>query len=395
MTEKTLGLYVHFPFCLSKCPYCDFYSVTDKEPMKRYIEALSLHMQDYTKAASSHDIDSIFFGGGTPTALPTKQLLDVIDSIYDSFNVRGDAEFTIEANPATVKAPDLRHLRKAGVNRLSLGLQSANDDELKSLGRIHTFEDFKESYKAARKAGIDNISIDLMYGIPGQTKESFTQTLEEVMVLDPEHISLYGLKIEEGTPFAESKASLPLPDEDTECGIYFHAIEVLEAKGWGQYEISNFAKHGRQCVHNLRYWNCEEYLGFGPGAHSYFGSRRFAIRRSLEDYIRNMEYPGSVKDMLSENYEIKASERLGEYVMLRMRLTEGVDTEFFAAQFGLDFEKLFGKYLTLYSQNGFMEKKGRRWSFTPKGMYVSNYILSAMLDFDSDILRGIADGSDR
>ena len=395
MTEKTLGLYVHFPFCINKCPYCDFYSSTSKEDVSRYASALILQMEDYSKAASKHDVDTVFFGGGTPTAVPVKQLLRVIDGIYDNFNVRGDAEFTLEANPATVKTSTLRRLRRAGVNRLSLGLQSANDNELKALGRIHTFEDFVKSFKMARKAGIDNISVDLMYGIPEQTPESFAHTLEQVTALDPEHISIYSLKIEEGTPFHERKDTLNLPDEDSECQMYYSAVEYLASKGYEQYEISNFAKAGRQCVHNLRYWNCEEYIGFGPGAHSYFSDRRFAIKKSTEDYVKSMEFPGSVSDILSESYTVKASERIGEYVMLRMRLTEGVDTEFFAAAFGLDFERIFGKYLQLYSKNGFMEKNGRCWSFTPKGMFVSSYILSSMLDFDSDILKGIANGSDK
>ena len=395
MTEKTLGLYVHFPYCLSKCPYCDFHSETDRASASRYVEALCLHMEDYAAATDEYDIDTIFFGGGTPTALPVKQLLTVIDAVYDNFNVLSDAEFTVEVNPATVKRAELKKLRRAGVNRLSIGLQSADDGELAALGRIHTFADFKLCFEAARKAGFDNISVDLMYGIPTQTPESFAKTLDTVIALAPEHISLYALKIEEGTPFAAQKDTLPLPGEDAECEMYFSAIETLKAHGYAQYEISNFAKPGRACVHNLRYWNCEEYLGFGPGAHSYFGGRRFAFRRHTENYIRHLEYPGSVADMLSEDYEIKPTERLGEYVMLRMRLTEGVDTEFFAARFGVDFEKLFGSYLTKYSENGFMEKTQRAWRFTPKGMYVSNYILSAMLDFDSDILSGIADGTDR
>ncbi len=395
MTEKTLGLYVHFPFCINKCPYCDFYSSTDMTHIDRYTSAVVLQMQDYAKAASRHDVDTIFFGGGTPSCLPVKQLLKVIDGIYDNFNVRGDVEFTMEANPATVKTSVLRKLRRAGVNRLSIGLQSAVNSELKALGRIHTFEEFKESFAAARKAGFDNISVDLMYGIPNQTPESFLYSLKKVTELGPEHISMYGLKIEEGTPFDKMKETLSLPDEDTECKMYFDGVEYLSSHGWTQYEISNFAKPAKQCLHNMRYWNCEEYIGFGPGAHSYFGERRFAYRRSMAEYINNMEFPGSVTDILSENYEIKQSERLGEYVMLRMRLTEGVDTEFFAASFGVDFERLFGKYLALYSKNGFLQKKGRKWSFTPKGMYVSNYILSAMLDFDSDILKGIANGSDK
>lgn len=395
MTEKTLGLYVHIPFCHSKCPYCDFYSDTDTAMASRYTEALLLHMEDYARAAAAHDVDTVFFGGGTPTVLPVSRLISILEGIEDTFTLRTDAEITVEANPATVSLSELKRLRRAGVNRLSMGLQSANNDELAALGRIHTFEEFADSFKAARKAGFRNISIDLMYGIPGQTLPSFRRTLEEVTALEPEHISVYGLKIEEGTPFAARKDSLMLPDEDTESEMYFEAIRFLASAGYAQYEISNFAKPGKQCLHNLRYWNCEEYLGFGPGAHSYFGGRRFAFRRSIEDYVRAMEFPGSVSDLLSEDYEIHPSERLGEYVMLRMRLTDGVDTDAFAARFGVSFEKLFGKYLKLYGTNGFMEKYGRRWRFTPKGMYVSNYILSAMLDFDSDILNGIADGSDR
>ena len=395
MTEKTLGLYVHIPFCFSKCPYCDFYSETDHALGSRYAQAVILHMEDYAKAASSYDIDSIFFGGGTPTALPVKQLLHILDGIYDNFNVRSDAEITVEANPATVTTGQLRRLRRAGINRLSLGLQSANAEELTALGRIHTYEDFEKSFLSARKAGFKNISVDLMYGIPGQTPESFRHTLETLVALAPDHISVYGLKIEDGTPFAERRDSLALPDEDSEAAMYFDAVSYLTEQGYAQYEISNFAKPGKTCVHNLRYWNCEEYIGFGPGAHSYFGNRRFAFRRSTEDYVKNMEYPGSVPDMLSENYEIAPNERLGEYVMLRLRLTEGVDTDAFAARFGIDFERKFGKYLALYEENGFMAKKGRSWFFTPKGMYVSNYILSAMLDFDSDIIRGVADGSDK
>ncbi len=395
MTEKTLGLYVHFPFCHSKCPYCDFYSETNTVAGARYAEAVVLHMEDYARSAASYDVDTVFFGGGTPTALPVNRLLTIIEGIFDNFNVRNDAEITVEANPATVTTSDLRRLRRAGVNRLSMGLQSADNEELKALGRIHTFEDFTKSFHAARKAGFSNISIDLMYGIPEQTPDSFRRTLEAVTALDPEHISLYGLKIEDGTPFAAQKDSLKLPDEDSECAMYFDAIRYLAAKGYAQYEISNFAKPGKQCLHNLRYWNCEEYLGFGPGAHSYFGGHRFAFRRNTEDYMKAMEFPGSVTDLLSENYAIRPSERLGEYVMLRMRLTEGVDTDAFTARFGVSFEKLFGKYIKLYHTHGFMEKTGRRWHFTPKGMYVSSYILSAMLDFDSDIVSGIADGSDR
>lgn len=395
MTEQTLGLYFHIPFCVSKCPYCDFYSVTSDEYIKRYTDALLLHMEDYSAAASGYDIDTVFFGGGTPTVLPKELILNLIEGIYDNFNIRRDAEFTLESNPATLTLSELKKYRRAGVNRLSIGLQSAVDRELAALGRVHSFNEFNESFAAARRAGFDNINVDIMYGIPGQTQKSFEHTLEAVCALDPEHISVYGLKIEDGTPFAQKKDSLNLPDEDTEYAMYFGAIDYLSENGYQQYEISNFAKSGRQCLHNLRYWNCDEYLGFGPGAHSYFGGRRFAFKRDLAGYIAALESPEKAKNLLSEDYEIKKSERLGEYVMLRLRLTDGVDTDVFAAKFGVSFERLFGKFLPLYLENGFMQKTGRKYTFTPKGMYVSNYILSAMLDFDSDIIKGVADGRDR
>ncbi len=405
MTEQTLGLYFHIPFCQSKCPYCDFYSAptssfselgsSGPDLTARYTDALLLHMEDYAKSAAGYEVDTVFFGGGTPTILPSSRLLSLLDGMNDFYNVRSDAEITLEANPATVSTSELRRLRRAGVNRLSMGLQSADDGELKALGRIHSFSDFVESFRAARKAGFSNISVDLMYGIPGQTRESFRETLSRVIDLDPEHISVYGLKIEEGTPFAARRDSLSLPDEDAEYEMYLEAVNTLSENGWAQYEISNFSKPGKQCLHNLRYWNCEPYLGFGPGAHSYFGGRRFAFRRDLGAYLLAMEYPDRAENLLSENYEIKPSERLGEYVMLRLRLTEGVDTDAFAARFGVSFERMFERYLPIYLKNGFMVHNGRSYSFTPKGMFVSNYILSAMLDFDSDIIRGVADGSDR
>ncbi len=395
MTEKTLGLYIHIPFCASKCPYCDFYSMTDTESATRYADALVLHMEDYSESAVPFDVDTIFIGGGTPTVMPTARLLDIIDGINDSFLVREDAEFTIKANPGTVTAGTLRRLRRAGVNRLSMGLQSAIPSELKALGRIHSFEDFEKSFLGARRAGFKNINADLMYGIPNQTKNSLFESLKRLIELDPEHISLYGLRIEDGTPYAKAKDKLPLPGEDAECEMYFEAVDFLAQNGYAQYEISNFSKPGKQCLHNLRYWNCEEYIGFGPGAHSYYGGRRFAYRRDTEAYIKNLEFPGSVPNLLSEDYAISPKERLGEYVMLRMRLNEGIDSDAFAVKFGISFDKMFAKFLPMYIKNGFMANEGRRYFFTPKGMFVSNYILSAMLDFDSDIVYGIANGSDR
>ena len=417
MQKKKLGLYVHIPFCHAKCAYCDFYSQSGASDalMQRYTDALLLQMEDYSAAARGHVVDSVFIGGGTPTALPVDTMCELLSGIHRNFNVARGAEFTMEANPATVTLASLKKYRKMGVNRLSIGLQSAQEDELAALSRIHTLEDFEASYKAARQAGFDNISVDLMYGIPLQTADSFARTLDYVTAIAPEHISVYGLKIEDGTPFARLRDTLILPDEDTEADMYLDCIYNLAARGYHQYEISNFAKLGRECRHNLKYWNCEEYLGLGCAAHSYFNNMRFSMKRDMMLYIDSMEADMTKGGMLTEDgifmeeahlktaqpidelYTLAPNERVGEYIMLRLRLTEGISSTEFAARFGMNFDALYGRRLKIYIDNGFMRYDGERYSFTPKGMYVSNYILSTILDFDKDsrIVGGIADGSDK
>lgn len=395
--SESIGLYIHIPYCLSKCAYCDFYSVTDNESYKRYADALIMHMEDYSSGAANRPVDSVFFGGGTPSALPKATMLSLINGIYSNFHLTEDAEFTIEMNPATVGHAELKTYLKAGVNRISIGMQSANNRELELLSRIHTYEEFEKSYYMARDAGFTNINVDVMYGIPEQTTASLMNTLTTLCELKPDHISLYGLKIEDGTPFAamKSRGELKLPDEDTEFEMYCRAVEFLEKYGYKQYEISNFARTGKQCRHNLKYWNCEEYIGLGAGAHSYFNNRRFSFKKDINAYVEAMENPGNKPSIISENYEIRPNERIGEYVMLQLRLRRGIDSDQFAGLFGVSFERLYGKYLDMYISNGFMEKRGNRYAFTLKGMYVSNYILSAMLDFQSELVAGIADGTDR
>ncbi len=417
MAKKKLGLYVHIPFCHAKCAYCDFYSQSGAgdELMQRYVDALLLQMEDYSAAAKDYVVDSVFIGGGTPTTLPTNMMGELINGINKRFNVAKNAEFTMEANPATVSQASLSKYRKMGVNRLSIGLQSAQSDELTALSRIHTVADFEASYNAARRAGFDNISVDVMYGIPLQTADSFSRTLDYVTSLSPEHISVYGLKIEEATPFARMRDTLILPDEDTEADMYLDAIRYLAVKGYRQYEISNFAKHGRECRHNLKYWNCDEYLGLGCAAHSYFANMRFSMKRDLMLYIDAMEADITGGGMftadgiameeeqmknaqpIDEMYTVTPSERIGEYIMLKLRLTEGISSIEFSTRFGMNFDAVYGRRLKIYIDNGFMRYDGDRYSFTPKGMYVSNYILSAILDFDSEsrIIGGIADGSDK
>ncbi|MCI8387202.1 MAG: radical SAM family heme chaperone HemW [Clostridiales bacterium] len=406
MKKKPLGLYIHIPFCQAKCAYCDFYSMSGStdENMRRYSDSLLLQMEDYSKAAKAYTVDTVFIGGGTPTILPIKYMTELIEGIYRHFDVSKHAEFTLEANPATVSLSALSKYRKLGVSRLSLGLQSANSDELTSLSRIHSRSDFETSYIAARKAGFENINVDIMYGIPMQTLESFTRTLDFVTALTPEHISMYGLKIEDGTPFAKQRDTLILPDEDTEADMYFDGIRYLEAKGYQHYEISNFALPGYECRHNLKYWNCDEYLGLGAAAHSYFGNLRFSFKRDMSLFIENMEQnvgQGTELEtdskLVDELYTVEREERIGEYIMLRLRLANGVSASRFQELFGINFDALYGRRLKIYIDNGFMTYDGDRYAFTPQGMYVSNYILSTILDFDenSHIINSIADGSDK
>lgn len=418
MSKRTLGIYVHIPFCHSKCAYCDFYSISDYSDslMQRYVDALLLQMEDYSLAAKDYIVDSVFIGGGTPTALPVSSMCELISGIRRLFNLSKDVEFTMEANPATVTLEALTKYRKLGVNRISLGLQSCNADELNALSRIHSADDFAESLSVARQAGFENINADIMYGIPLQTADSFTRTLDFACRLGVEHLSVYGLKIEEGTPFGRMGDTLLLPDEDTEADMYLDCIRSLTVRGFHHYEISNFAIPGYECRHNLKYWNCEEYLGFGCAAHSYFSGIRFSMKRDIMLYIESMEtdivnrtnsLATSDSEITEEQirkegpvdelYTLMPSERIGEYIMLKLRLTEGISAMEFERRFGMNFDAIYGRKLQIYIDNGFMTYNGDRYAFTPKGMYVSNYILSAILDFDEDsrIIGGIADCSDK
>lgn len=393
--RKRLGLYLHIPFCSHKCGYCDFFSFipTNDELVRRYISALIIHMENYRNAAKQYSPDSIFIGGGTPTSLPTPLLLDLIKAVYRNFDVYRKAEFTVEANPSKIEPDTLKKLRKAGVNRISFGLQSADNKELWALTRTHSRMEFEHCYKDARRAGFDNINIDIMYGIPGQTKESFMKTLRYVVSLRPEHISMYCLKIEEGTPFAAKINQLFLPGEDLEYEMYIMAVEYLENHGYPQYEISNFARPGYMCKHNLKYWNCEEYLGLGVSAHSYFNKERFSFKRNIDQYMNGLEIKNSRITLTDESYSISQHERVGEWIMLRMRLKDGVDCREFERKFGGSFHEEYGIKLEKYVKAGFVSIRDGIYSFTPKGMFVSNYILAEIIDFSAineSLTRGLS-----
>jgi len=383
--NKRLGIYIHIPFCLSKCAYCDFNSVPvpDRESITRYINALIAHMERYRVGAKSYEPDTVFIGGGTPTSIPVEELVRLLKAVKRNFHLTKYPEITMEANPATVTYGDLRKLNRLGVNRLSFGLQSAHDNELAALSRKHTRKDFIQSYKMARSAGFANINLDLMFGIPYQTMQSLLHTLRFAVRLNPEHISLYDLKIEPGTKFYREYDTIAplLPEEDLNADMYLQAVEYLRQMGYFQYEISNFARPGKMCAHNLKYWNCEEYLGFGVSAHSYFNGNRFSFIPDREKYCRAIEVPASRIRLTQDSETVEERARLGEYIMLRFRLNEGLDTREFTRRFGTSFEALYGQKLQRFLKGGYMVYRNGRYALTPKGMFVSNYILSEILEF--------------
>ncbi|MBE6703328.1 MAG: radical SAM family heme chaperone HemW [Ruminococcaceae bacterium] len=372
-----LGLYLHVPFCVRKCHYCDFYSApTDKGARTAYVRALCRHL---IATATGETVDTVYFGGGTPTLLDTAGFQKILETVGAGYTLEKDAEITAECNPVTHAAGLMEGLRRAGVNRLSIGLQSAKDDELRLLGRPHGYAEFLETFSAARRAGFENISVDLMFGIPNQTVKSFHETVDAVIALGPEHISAYGLRIEEGTPFYGMRKSLSLPSEEAEAEMAETVAQMLSAVGYDHYEISNYARPGKRSRHNMRYWLGEAYLGFGPGAHSYYGGERFFTAPDTAAYLAAVE-EGDFAGLRQGAEPIVGKELQDEYVMLRMRLFEGVNLADFVHRFGTSFEKAYGD--TAYLEGlGILRKTKDRIAFTEKGMRVSNHVLSDWLDF--------------
>ena len=376
--KTPLGIYIHVPFCRSKCQYCDFYSVTTKDPrlMDGYLHAICTHIKEAGQLAPNYLVDTIYFGGGTPTFFGADGMADILTAIRKNFDVANTAEITFEANPDSVSDRLLRRLRSEGFNRVSLGVQCDNDEILKKLGRPHNYEQAVSAYQRIRKKGFKNVSLDLMYGLPGQSLGDWIQTLEHVLELMPEHISCYGLKVEEGTPLYDYKEFCNLADDDTQADMYLEAIEVLRNSGYRQYEISNFSRKGHVSRHNLKYWHGGEYLGFGPGASSDFGGRRFTIVKDLKAYIQGIRNGGQV---LEDVQEIAPRERAGEYLMMRLRTVAGLDPQEYEKKYLLPFAPL-EKVMVRCKEQGFANKTfDGRWQLTPKGFLVSNTIISDLL----------------
>lgn len=361
------GIYLHIPFCLRRCNYCDFCSsVGDENARARYVKAL-------VKAVSASDVtgpaDSVYFGGGTPSLLSSDEISEIITAVDNKFPLTRDCEITLEANPGTVSQKSLAGIRKAGVNRLSIGIQSASDDDLKRLGRLHDFKQAGEAFEMARAAGFDNISADIMLGLPYQTRESAAESVAKIADLEPDHVSAYMLKIEPGTAFDCPQIRDSVPPDDDVADIYLDTVSALESRGLKQYEISNFSKYGYESRHNLKYWTLEEYVGFGPSAHSFYGGRRLFTPPDIGKFMEDPTKFPEIEDA-SPNF-------LSEYVMLGLRLCKGISLDRFS-ELGGDKTALL-KACKAFLLAGYMILDGDRLALTPKGFLVSNGIISEII----------------
>ena len=374
MNEKKLELYIHIPFCVKKCDYCDFLSFpADSNTQIRYVHALLQEIRYYGNLLGDYHVPTIYIGGGTPSWLEENLIYTVLQQVASSFHVEADAEISIECNPGTVTAKKLNVYQSAGINRLSIGLQSTNNEELKALGRIHTCDQFLKTYELARNAGFENINIDLMSAIPDQTYEGWIHNLRTVAGLDPEHISAYSLIIEEGTPFASR--TLKLPDEDTEYNMYEATAQILGEYGFEQYEISNYAKKGRECRHNVGYWIRQDYLGFGLGASSLYGKERFANTQDMKKYLENSRTPEKIRE---KEPPLTREDEMAEFMFLGLRMTRGISKAEFERQFGSEIDAIYGDVLRKYKSMGLLLEENGRIFLSREGIHVSN---SVMADF--------------
>lgn len=376
MNKKDLSIYIHIPFCVQKCLYCDFLSAPSTDEIKdKYVKSLigeienMEHKEDYI-------IKSIFFGGGTPSAIKAELITEIMDVIHNCYQLSDDVEITIECNPGTVDNHKFSSYRQCGINRISFGLQSADNDELKSIGRIHTWEQFLESYQLALDNGFTNINVDLISALPNQTMDGYHNTLEKVLNLNPQptHISAYSLILEEGTPLFDRVEALreqglePIPDEDTDRAMYYMARKLLETNGYHQYEISNYAKQGFECYHNKVYWSCDEYVGFGLGAASYINNCRYSNIRSITDYI---DMPA-----IEEKEVLTKEDCMEEFVFLGLRQCSGINIKEFEKRFLVSFEQIYGAITDKFVNGGFLVLDNDMLYLTEKGMDVSNSIMS-------------------
>ncbi|NLW65804.1 MAG: radical SAM family heme chaperone HemW [Clostridiales bacterium] len=379
--DRMLGIYIHVPFCASKCAYCDFYSLAGRDKMMdKYQAAILRHIIEAAPQMEPYYIDTIYFGGGTPGYYGAKRICEILSTLKNYSKVLKSAEITVEMNPDSLTSSDLRMLRAEGVNRISLGVQSTKDDILRLIGRRHNFRQAEKAIRMCRSAGFSNISIDLIYGLPTQTRNDWADTLSKAIAMRPTHISGYGLKLEEGTPMCERyKDSDSLPTDDDQADMYLYMTDILARYGYSQYEISNFALPGFESRHNLKYWNLDDYMGFGPSAHSCIGNVRYSYIRDLKGYIDGINSGSSIID---EYETIDKLERAAEYIMLGMRTTRGISKDEYSHIYKSGFDKI--EYLLEeYGKKGWVEAEGDRWHFTSSGFLLSNILIGTLLEAQS------------
>ena len=377
--KKDLGLYIHIPFCVKKCAYCDFLSWSgDKEQRVDYVRALEQEILSYKNFAEDYLVTTLYFGGGTPSVLEGELLERIMEAIRRTFQIEEKAEVTMEMNPGSALKEKLELYKKLGINRLSMGIQSVKNENLKLLGRIHTYEDFLESYCMAREAGFDNLSGDLISSLPGQTLAEWKEELEILMETPLEHVSVYQLIIEEGTEFYKKYGECEelLPDEETSREIYLWTGKYLKSRGFEQYEISNYAREGKQSAHNLRYWERKDYLGLGLGGASMIRNMRMSNTRDWDKYMAYCRDPGKIRE---EVEVLEESGQMEEFMFLGLRKTRGISKKEFRRTFGKDIDLVYEKTLEKYLKNGMLQESGDRIFLSEEGILLSNQVFADFL----------------
>ena len=378
--KKKLGIYIHIPFCIRKCLYCDFLSASaTKQEQERYLKALCREIETESRRYSDYEVQTVYLGGGTPSILNPVQIEEIFSALHDSFQITEGAEITIEVNPGTVTEEKLQAWKGAGINRISIGLQSTEDRELRMLGRIHDHQQFLDTWGLVRRAGMENVNVDLISAVPGQTLESWQRTLRKTAELGPEHLSVYSLIIEEGTPFYDRYGKAPkpsLPDEETERLMYEETGKILKEYGYARYEISNYAKPGYECRHNAGYWKRTEYLGIGLGASSLIRKRRF---RHISDLQRYLSLAGNVQHICEEEEILSIQDEMEEFMFLGLRMTCGVRKSDFFRMFSIQMDEIYAEPLKKMEDNGLLEINGDIVWLTKRGIDISNYVFEHFL----------------
>lgn len=369
-----IGLYIHIPFCVSKCKYCDFNShKINLEEKVKYLEDLKEEMKLYKKEIGDNEIDTVFIGGGTPSILTKEEIKLLFDNIKSNFKLKNNAEITMECNPGTLTVNKLKVMKECGVNRLSIGLQAVQNNHLKYIGRIHTYEEFEENYNQAKNVGFENINIDLMYALPNQKKEDWMESLEKVVKLNPTHISAYSLILEEGTELFNmyERNEFKLLDEDADIEMYEYTINYLKMNGYNQYEISNYAKEGFECKHNILYWKCENYLGLGVSASGYLNNTRYNNISDLDEYNKLIH---SGKKPIEWQEKLSIKDEIEESIFLGLRMNEGIKFKMFYEKYDFNFEEEYKNEINKLKNMNLIEIRDGVLKLTQKGREISNSI---------------------